>query len=147
MKSVKHIADGLVLANTLMFVHIRKRRRGIATDQAKACHPRESSNPAVGTRRSGEFKGGCRRKSVVAFWMLAFASIDACLSSTALFGCSAVSSHSARATQISSSSLRGEATAQSDPQPSGRHRESELFAHAVSRADPFNLEVLVKHRK
>jgi hypothetical protein len=31
MKSVKHIADDLVLANTLMFVHIRRRRRGITT--------------------------------------------------------------------------------------------------------------------
>ncbi|MFZ0209334.1 MAG: hypothetical protein WAL59_25040 [Roseiarcus sp.] len=87
MKSVKHIADGLVLANTLMFVHIRRRRRGIATDHANACHPRESSDPAVGTTRSGQFKGGYRRKSVVAFWMLAFASMTQVLSSTALFGC------------------------------------------------------------
>ena len=50
--------------------------------QANMCHPRESGDPAVGTRRSGNEPGGpsdaaqCGKPhGAVVFWMLAFASM------------------------------------------------------------------------
>src|SRR5271163_3868163 len=59
------------------------------TPQADTCHPRESGDQAVGTQGSGdvsreivESEEGGKPYSVVVFWMLAFASMTKCITSS-----------------------------------------------------------------